>query len=754
MGNSASPRVLIVLPSLDAGGAERVAVNLAAGLRAAGSEVRLLLTDHAGPLRDRLPPDVPVDVLGRARVRAALPGLIRHIRAGRPDVVLSTHTHVNLALCAVRRALPSGTRLVLRSPMHAPVELDGRSTRWTRVAQRLLYPRAELVLASSPPMVDDLRSLTRARIELLPSPVDEAALRTAVTTPPDRADPGPGTARRFVMVGRLKRQKGIDDLLRAFASLPGADDRLDVLGEGPERPALERLIGELGLADRVTLPGVLPDPWATIARADAFVLASHHEGLPNVVLESLALGTPVIATTDLEVLVPLSEQAPTGALRLVARSELGAAMDSVRPMASGTVLPRPSMLPPDHAVGAVTARLLELLGAAPSAAPRAGLRILFPILTPFPSSRAPAIQAANMAQAFAELGHTAHVVAPAGDPTSATEDPAGALGFAPMFTTEVLSDRVRRGQSYLHALRIARRARLDTTDLVFSRNLRACLLPALRGVPTVFEAHTLTALDRPQERWVLRRLLASRGFRGVVAISAALAEDLVAHLGLPAERILVAHDAVRPSDVVTPPPPRTAGGALRVGYTGSLHPGKGADLLLEVAATCPWAQFDLAGGPAGLASRLRDEVERAGLTNVTIHGPLAPAQARALQQRCDVLVAPFARRVESDSGVDIARWTSPLKLFEYLASGRPTVSSDLPVLREVIRADVDALLVPPGDVGALTSALERLRDDPALGARLAASASERVSTDFTWELRARRILDRFVVPDPGSANRA
>jgi glycosyltransferase involved in cell wall biosynthesis len=119
-------------------------------------------------------------------------------------------------------------------------------------------------------------------------------------------------------------------------------------------------------------------------------------------------------------------------------------------------------------------------------------------------------------------------------------------------------------------------------------------------------------------------------------------------------------------------------------------------------------------------------------------------EARALQRDCDVLVAPFARRIESDSGHDIARWTSPMKVFEYMASGRPIVISDLPVLREVLRPDVDALMVAPEDPDALIAALERLRDDPELGARLAASALERVRSEFTWELRARRILERFV----------
>ena len=372
------------------------------------------------------------------------------------------------------------------------------------------------------------------------------------------------------------------------------------------------------------------------------------------------------------------------------------------------------------------------------------MRIVFPTLTPFPSSRAPAVQVANMAQAFAELGHTVELVVPAEpEPTAGGPLPADAFGFRPDFTVTTLSRRVHRGQSYLHAARIARMTR-TATDLVFSRNLRACLLPALRGVPTVYEAHTLSSLTGPQERWVLRRLKGARGFRGVVAISRALADDLVDELGVDPQQILVAHDAVRLDADDVPDRTRLAGAMFTVGYTGSLFPGKGADIIPALARRLPETTFRIAGGPGERADALRARVAADGLENVIVHGPLTPAESRALQRSCDVLIAPFARRVESATGQDIARWTSPMKLFEYMASGRPIVSSDLPVLREILRPDVDALMVPPEDVDALAAAVRRLADDALLRAQLADAALERVREHFTWARRAESILERFV----------
>ena len=374
------------------------------------------------------------------------------------------------------------------------------------------------------------------------------------------------------------------------------------------------------------------------------------------------------------------------------------------------------------------------------------MHILFPTLARVPGTGASVIQVANMAQAFAELGHDVRLVAPAGaeDGDGSPADLTHRFGFEPGFDVVTLSRRIHRGQSVLHAARIARMSARDT-DLVFSRNLRACLAPALRGVPTVFEAHTLTSLTRPQDRAVLSRLRRARGFRGVVAISRALADDLAAELDVDPDRILVAHDAVRldhPPTAAAPEPARR--GPVNVAYTGGLFPGKGAEMIPAIAARCPALTFHVAGGPPEASDRLREDAARLGVTNVVVHGRIDPAAARRLQRSSDVLVAPFARRVLSSSGDDIARWTSPLKLFEYMASGRPMVVSDLPVLREVLRPDIDALMVTPEDVDAFAAAVLRLADDPELRARLAVSAAEKVRREHTWDLRARFILERFV----------
>ncbi len=132
------------------------------------------------------------------------------------------------------------------------------------------------------------------RIRLIPNPVDVAGVRAQAALPV-RSSTGDQRL-RLVAVGRLAPQKGFDLLVDAIAELPRGSCRLDIIGEGPLRASLAAQIARLGLQESITLVGFQANPYSLMRRADALVLSSRYEGLPNVVLESLACGTPVIGT--------------------------------------------------------------------------------------------------------------------------------------------------------------------------------------------------------------------------------------------------------------------------------------------------------------------------------------------------------------------------------------------------------------------------------------------------------------------------
>ncbi|MBI5959174.1 MAG: glycosyltransferase, partial [Chloroflexi bacterium] len=141
------------------------------------------------------------------------------------------------------------------------------------------------------------------------------------------------------------------------------------------------------------------------------------------------------------------------------------------------------------------------------------------------------------------------------------------------------------------------------------------------------------------------------------------------------------------------------------------------------------------GGPDEMVDTLRQRWIAAGLDagRFLAAGQVPPAQVPLYLSACDVCALPHPWTKH------FAYYTSPIKLFEYMAARRAIVASDLPGFAEVLREGESALLVPPGDVGTLTAAIQRLRDDPALRSRLADSAYEQVMAHYTWEARAKAI---------------
>jgi glycosyltransferase involved in cell wall biosynthesis len=258
----------------------------------------------------------------------------------------------------------------------------------------------------------------------------------------------------------------------------------------------------------------------------------------------------------------------------------------------------------------------------------------------------------------------------------------------------------------------------------------------------VYEAHqkSHTALGRMLERWCLK--------------SAALVVSVTGRLGdalrsSGARRVLVAHDGFRAKRFLDLPDPKAARQALHlpserflVGYVGRLHTmsmSKGVDLLIEAMAHAQAGDHPmslcLVGGPDDMADALRAQWLQCGLPAEDFFsmGQVAPATVPIYLAALDVCTLPFPWTDH------FALYASPLKLFEYMASGTAILASDLPAVAEVVRNEESALLVPPGDVASLAKALTRLAAQPELRARLG-DAARRVASQYTWRVRAERIL--------------
>lgn len=299
-GMPRADRILLVLPSLERGGGERVLLQLARSFLAAGREVHLAVLLGGGPLRGEVPDTAVLHELipaghakGFALAWQAFPKLVSLMRATRPDAVLSTMTGTNLLTVLACKRSHVRSRLVLReasSLINARGFIKQKAMHW-------LYRRADMVIAVSRGVAGDLRSLgiPDDQIRVIHNPVDRDRLHHLAGVGP--VLPGLDGAPYVIALGRLTEAKDYPTLLRAYAaSKLHHSHRLVIVGEGEERDKLERLVFELGITERVLLAGALDNPFRVLAGAALLILSSRWEGYPNVLLEALALNVPVLAT--------------------------------------------------------------------------------------------------------------------------------------------------------------------------------------------------------------------------------------------------------------------------------------------------------------------------------------------------------------------------------------------------------------------------------------------------------------------------
>ena len=296
-------KVALFLPSLRGGGAERVMVNLARGFYDQGINVDLVLAKAEGPYLSEVPAGVRVIDLHSSRVLFSLPGLVRYLRRERPQSILSAMDHANIVAIWARKLSGVSCRVVVSVRANLTQSIAHSTKFRGRLMPnfiRIFYPWADEIVTVSNGVADDFASITglqRERIQVIYNPVVTPEILEKAEEPLNHPWFAPGEPPVILSVGRLAKQKDYPTLIRAFALVHReCPARLMILGEGEERPKLEALIQELGLDDDISLPGFVDNPYAYMARVAVFVLSSAWEGFGNVLVEAMAVGTPVVAT--------------------------------------------------------------------------------------------------------------------------------------------------------------------------------------------------------------------------------------------------------------------------------------------------------------------------------------------------------------------------------------------------------------------------------------------------------------------------
>ena len=314
------------------GGVERVVVQLAGALSARGHRVDLVLARAKGRFLSELddavrvvdlraPPAVcalptllrrprtalalapPMIHPGVAQVIGAIPRLSRYLRRERPDTLLAALDYANVCAIVARELAGSFTRVIVSVHNHmssASAKPDRPHLSHIVALTRRYYRGADAVVCVSKGVADDLKRQTKlpsAQVLTIYNPVVHARIATLAQALPPHPWLEDASVPVVLGAGKLRPQKDFHTLIRAFAQLrQRRRARLIILGEGPQRDALETLIRDLNLSDDVSLPGFQPNPYAYMARAAAFVLSSAWEGFGNVLVEAMACACPVLST--------------------------------------------------------------------------------------------------------------------------------------------------------------------------------------------------------------------------------------------------------------------------------------------------------------------------------------------------------------------------------------------------------------------------------------------------------------------------
>ncbi|RIK75626.1 hypothetical protein DCC62_12940 [candidate division KSB1 bacterium] len=376
------------------------------------------------------------------------------------------------------------------------------------------------------------------------------------------------------------------------------------------------------------------------------------------------------------------------------------------------------------------------------------MNICYIAQTAVPGKTAESIYVMQMCQAYSSLGHHVTLMVPKQPETIdlQDEDIFAFYGLRHRFTIRKIRLPHWCPDIFSYGMWMPLTILPNRPDLVHSR----CLAPAwgvanLFRLPTILEIHNAPSSNAwPQK--LFARLMASQNLRALVVITQALANHVKPILP-PHTRLLVAPDGIDAEQLCRPDSLAAARAELGLShekrrivvYTGHLYRGRGIELIIELAQYMSDHLFLIVGGRESDIEYYRQQTGQ--LDNLLLVGFKPPSQVFTYLQAADALLMPHGHRVENSGGRDMAAFTSPMKMFEYMAAGRPILASTLPVLQEVLHDGVNALLQPYDEPSQWTAALRRLQQDNKLAKALGNQARLDVQ-QYTWDKRVERILEQ------------
>lgn len=771
-------RVMHVIESLEHGGAEAVVVELANAC-SQDHEVTICCTKIRGSLADRLDSGVALVCLGRGEGNdLMLPWRIAGEARRRDIEVLHSHAW-GVFLETVAAAWLTRSRVV--HTVHGPYLRHGKRfsqrlrARLRRFAERIAARRVTGIAC----VAASLREFVTHQMRL---PTKVSVIHNGI--PDYVAPPSPprDDARRLVSVGRLATVKAYDVLLRAFAQVSHKRPRLrlTLVGDGPERDALERLAERLCVSSSVDFVGFREDVPDLLAQQDLFVLSSRHEGISIAILEAMRAGLPVVATrvggvpdTVVDgvtgVLVP-PDDAPALAEAIDRLLECPCSLRAIG--AAGRAVQQHSF-----SLTRMCEQYLQLYGsgAPPTVAtgvpPRPGdapLKILYHHRTQ--GRGAEGVHIASIVRALRAMGHAVTVLGPPGVDALATAGAApvdksavstcGANSLWKLISRHApgwMFEFAEIGYNVLAWWRLRQAWRHGEYDLVYERYafymVAGARFAARRGVPFILEANEVNGLEERARQQAMPDLCGCfeahlfERCAGILTVSSYL-RRLILERGVHPRRVRVVPNAIDPETrcpgtyrQALQREPRHAvlerryglAGKTVIGFAGWFDHWDRLDLLLDAVQRLAPQHPDLVAmliGDGPLSSELAEHARTLGVAGrVVFTGAVPRAEMAEHLALLDVAVLPHSNR-----------FGSPIVLFEFMAHGLPIVAPRLDPITDVLRDGVTGMLFEPLDLDQMVEAIAAVLDSAELRRRLSETARYRVSTEHSWARNASEIL--------------
>ncbi len=372
------------------------------------------------------------------------------------------------------------------------------------------------------------------------------------------------------------------------------------------------------------------------------------------------------------------------------------------------------------------------------------MKILYISSSIIPSQKANSIQVIRMCDAFSELGHSVVLFGKTTElEPKYTENYIkkyyGIKNNFSIYNIKSSSLRFVGGLEYAYKLLKKIKELNIRPDLVYGRNIYGLLACLSLKRPIIFESHVAPVIERkPLENFLFTR----KCFKSLVVISKALFDYYKNNFEIfqkHPEKIILAVDGAEIPFQLSLDTDKKSRMPLIVGYAGSLYEGKGIEKIIEIAKVMPNYNFVVAGGSKRQIQNLKETTK---LDNISFKGYIQPSLIPIFLRECDILLAPYSNEVFSEihEKRNLAKWMSPLKIFEYMAVQRPIVATNLPAIKEILTDNKTALLADFDNIVDWKNKIELLLNDSDLAEKISRNAFEEFKNNYTWKKRAEKII--------------